>query len=99
MFRKGVYHYECIDNQQRFNETLLDKKEFYNNITIEDITDEDYKQARIVQRDFELKNIGDYYDLYFQRDTLSLVNTSENFRNKCIEIYELDPATVLSQPK
>ena len=99
MFRKGVYHYECMDSQQRFNEKLLDKKEFYNNITIEDITDEDYKQVRIVQRDFELKNLSDYYDLYFQSDTLLLVNTFENFRNKCIEIHKLDPATVLSQPK
>ena len=31
----------------------------------------------------------EYYDLY---DTLLLVNAFENFRDKCIEIYELHPA-------
>ena len=37
-------------------------------------------------------NLGDYRDLYVQSDTLLLDDLLENFRNKCIEIYELDPA-------
>ena len=35
----------------------------------------------------------------FQSDTLLLVDVFENFRNKCIEIYELDPAHFLSVPR
>ena len=31
-------------------------------------------------------------------DTLLLAHVFENFRNKCIEIYELDPAHFLSAP-
>ena len=46
----------------------------------------------------ELKNLGDYHDLYVQCDTLLLADVFENFRNKCIEIYELDPAHFLSAP-
>ena len=38
------------------------------------------------------------YDLYVRNDTLLLANTFKNFRNKCIEIYELDPAHFLSAP-
>ena len=38
------------------------------------------------------KNLGDNHDLYVQSDTLLLADVFENFRNKCIEIYELDPA-------
>ena len=34
-----------------------------------------------------------------QIDTLLLADVFENFRNKCIEIYELDPAHFLSAPK
>ena len=48
--------------------------------------------------EFKLKNLGDYHDLYVQRDTLLLTDVFENFRNKCIEIYELDSAQFLSAP-
>ena len=47
---------------------------------------------------FNNKNLGDYHDLYVQSDTLLLTNVFENFRNKCIEIYELNPAHFLSTP-
>ena len=46
----------------------------------------------------KLKNLDDDDDLYIQSDTLMLVDVFENFRNKCIEIYELDPAHFLSAP-
>ena len=48
--------------------------------------------------ELKLKNLGDYHDLYVQSDTLLLADVFENFRNKCIEIYELDPAHFLSAP-
>ena len=34
----------------------------------------------------------------FKSDTLLLADELENFRNKCIEIYELDPAHFLFAP-
>ena len=36
--------------------------------------------------------------MYIQSDTILLAGVFENFRNKCIEIYELDPAPFLSAP-
>ena len=45
-----------------------------------------------------LKNLGNYQNLYVQSDTLLLADVFENFRNKCIEIYELDSAHFLSAP-
>ena len=36
--------------------------------------------------------------MYVQSNTLLLADVFENFRNKCIEIYELDPAHILSAP-
>ena len=36
--------------------------------------------------------------MYVQSDTLLLADVFENFRNKFIEIYELDPAHFLSAP-
>ena len=47
---------------------------------------------------FEIKNQGENHDLYVLSDTLLLADVFENFRDKCIEIYELDPAHFLSAP-
>ena len=42
LLRKGVYPYEYIDDWKKFNETSLpEKEEFYSNLKMEDITDED----------------------------------------------------------
>ena len=50
-------------------------------------------------KEFQLKNLGNYHDFCVQSDTLFLAfDVFENFRNKCMEIYELDPAHFLSAP-
>ena len=39
LLRKGVYPHEYMGNWEKFNETLLHKKEdFYSQLTMEDIT-------------------------------------------------------------
>ena len=48
--------------------------------------------------ELKLKNFGDYHDLYVESDTLLLADVFENFRNKFIEIYELDPTQFLCAP-
>ena len=40
--------------------------------------------------------MSDYHDLYVQTDTLLLADVFEKFRDKCIEIYGLDPSYFLS---
>ena len=42
--------------------------------------------------------MGEYHDLHVQSDTSLLADVFENFRDKCIEICELDPARSLSAP-
>ena len=63
---------------------------------MEDITDADYANTKRVCKDFEIKNLGEYHNLYYQSDSLLLADVFENFRNLCINIYELDPAKFLS---
>ena len=65
---------------------------------MEDITDTVDAHAKIVCKDFEIKNLGEYHDLYVQCDTLLLADVFENFRNTCLKIYQLDPAKFLSAP-
>ena len=66
-------------------------KIFYSQLNMESITDADYAHAKRVCKDFEIKHLGEYHDLYVQSDTLLLGDVFENFRNMCINIYELDP--------
>ena len=99
LLRKGVYPYECMDNWERFDETLLPSKEsFYSNLNMENIDDIDYRHGNNVFKRFKLKNLGEYHDLYDQSDTLLLADVFENFRNTCLKVYELDPAHFLLLP-
>ena len=99
LLRKGVYPYEYMDNWERFNETSLSNKEsFYSNLIMENIDDIDDRHGNNVFTRFKLKNLGKYQDLYVQSDTLLLADVFENFRNKCLEVYELDSAHFLSLP-
>ena len=97
--QKDVYLYEYIDDWEKFNNTSLNEKEdFYYHLNMEDITDADYMQAKRICKDFELKNLGEYHDLFAQSDTLLLADVFENFRNMSLKIYELDPSKFLSAP-
>ena len=77
---------------------MMEKKDFYRHLSMEYITDADYAHAKRVCKDFEIKNLGEYHDLYVQSNTLLLADVFENFRNMCLKIYELDPAKFLSAP-
>ena len=59
---------------------------------MEDITDADYAHLKRVFKDFEIKNLREYYDFYVQSDTLLLADVFENFRNMCINTYDINPA-------
>ena len=99
LLRKGVYPYEYMDSWKKFDETALPAKEaFYRNLNLEDVSDEDYAHAQKVWDVFKINNLGDYHDLYVQSDTLLLEDVYENFRNMCLEKYELDPTYFVSAP-
>lgn len=55
---------------------------------MEEITDADYKDEKRVWKDFKIRNLGNYYDLNVQSDTLLV----PGIQNKCIETYELGSA-------
>ena len=99
LLRKGVYPYEYMDEWNKFDEKELPSKgSFYSSLTMEDISDTDYKHANNVFKKFNLNNLGEYHDLYVRSDTLLLADVFENFRNACMKNYELDPAHFISLP-
>ena len=99
LLRKGVYPYEYIDSWERFDEkSLPDKEAFYSNVHMEDITNVDHRHANNVFKRSKLKHLAEYHDLYVPGDILLLPDVYEIFRNKPIEIYELDLVHFLSAP-
>ena len=99
LLRKGVYPYQYMDSWEKFDETSIPSKEaYYSKLNEEGIRDEDDRHVQIVWDVFEIKDMGENHGLYLQWDTLLLADVIQNFRNKCIEIYELDFAHFLSAP-
>ena len=81
-----------MDDWEKFNEaTLPEREKFNSSLSMEDITGAHYKHGKRVSKDFKMKNLRDYHDLYLESDTTLLVDVFENFRDMCLGIYELDP--------
>ena len=79
-----------MDNLEKFNEYLLPGKgDFYSHLNVEDITDADYAHAKRIYKDFKIRNLWDYHDLYVLSDRLLLADVLENMY---LKIYELHPA-------
>ena len=65
LLRKGIYPYEYIDSWERFDENIIPPKEaFYSKLHLENITDKDYEYVKKVWETSEIKNLGEYHDLY-----------------------------------
>ena len=65
---------------------------------MEDITDADYAHAKRACKNFQIKNVGQYHDLYIQGAILLFADVSENLRNMSLIKYKLDPAKFISAP-
>ena len=99
LLRKGVYPYEYMDDWDRFNEEKLpNKSDFYSSLNMEDISEIDDRHALKVFNKFNIKNLGEYHDLYVQSDTILLADVFESFRNLYLNTYKSDPAYSLSLP-
>ena len=99
MKKKGVYPYDYMDSFSKFNDTELPKREeFYSLLTDENISKDAYRHAENVWNTFNLRNMGEYHDLYLKTDILLLVDVFENFRKTCLTYYRLDPLHYLTSP-
>ena len=99
LLRKGVYTYDYTDDWERFKQTQQPlMKDFHNSLNQEHITEEDYKNAEKVWKTFNIKNLGEYHDLFVQLDTLLLADIFESFRKTCQKEYHLDPVRFTTLP-
>jgi len=74
-----------------FDETELPcKDEFYNTLTEECISDEDYKRAQDTWDNFKIQNMQQYHDHYLALDVLLLADVFENFGQSFYVDHKLD---------
>ena len=96
LIRKVIYPYEYMDSCNKFDQDELPPvKSFYSELTMDNITNSDYRHAQRVFKIFNSKNLDDYHD---QSNVLLPANVFENFRNQCLKTYDLDPAYFLTFP-
>ena len=71
MTRKGIYPYDWINGIKKFSEeTLPTKEEFFSKFNDCEVSDEDYNHTQRIWKEFEIKNMGEYHDLYLKSDVL-----------------------------
>jgi hypothetical protein len=97
--QKNFYPYEYMSDGSKFDEEALPSREaFYSSLTGEGISQEDYAFAQKAFDIFRCKNLGDYHDVYLTIDVLLLADVFENFREKCMSAFGLDPCWMYSLP-
>ena len=73
LIRKCIYPYEYIDSRKNLMKIEYHiKKLFYGELNLESISDADYEHVPQVWEAFEIKDLGEYHDLYVQSNTLLL---------------------------
>ena len=88
-----------MDSWGKFKETsLLSIEKFYSNLNMSGVSDRDYEHTCSIWREFEIRNMGEYHDLYIRTDVILLANVFESFRQACLENYRLDPSHFYTVP-
>ena len=96
---KGVFPYEYMNSFKKSNETELPcKNKFFSSLKNEDISEKDYEKVKDIWDTFNIKNLGEYHDLYLKTDVLLLCDVFEKFINTCLNYYGLDPCHYFSSP-
>ena len=96
---EGVYPYQYMDSCKKFNERELPSKDaFFSSLNGVGISDKYYSRAKKVWNTFNIKNLGEYHDIYLKTDVLLLCDVFEKFIDTCLEYYGLDPCHYFSSP-
>ncbi|KAF8794328.1 hypothetical protein HNY73_002319 [Argiope bruennichi] len=97
--RKGCYPYDYFNTFSKFSETCLPPKSaFYNSLSNEDVSDEDYEYAKKIWNVFDMHTLGDFHNLYVISDILLLADVFESFRKICLQYYKIDPCHLCTAP-
>ena len=99
LIKTGIYPYEYMTDWDKFKETKLPLKEaFYSKLNMTGVSEEDYEHTNRVWKEFGLKDLGEYHNLYLKTDVIVLAKIFEAFRKVCLKNSGLDPAHFYTAP-
>ena len=105
--QKGAYPYECMKSFKSFGEEKLpDRKCSYSSVkdgAADDngeklnghINDEEHLTCKNVWEVSDMKNMGNYQDLYLEKDVLLLADIFKRFIDPCLKFYGFHPCHFL----
>lgn len=89
LMRKGVFCYDFVDSWEKLENSYLPPiEQFYNKLNDCNISDDEYKHAKLIWDRFDIKNLGQYSDLYLKTDVMLLFDVFENFRIRLMKLMD-----------
>lgn len=97
--KKGFFPYSFLDSPERLSlKTLPPRSAFFNDLTQEELSRQDYEHACQVYEVFKCRNLGDYAAVYLACDVLLLSCVFEVFRSMAFDCYKIEPTAFYSLP-
>ncbi|XP_064464359.1 uncharacterized protein LOC135375618 [Ornithodoros turicata] len=97
--RKGVFCYNFVTTFEAYNElSLPPRDQFFNTLNGTEVSEEDYCHAQRVFEKFQLRNLGEYSDLYLLTDALLLADVFQGFRKWTLDFHKIEPFHFVSLP-
>jgi len=90
-FEKGCYPYDYMTDETTFDEPALPPKEaFFNKLTNEHLSDDQYERAKNIWTMRDMKSLRDWHEFYLTFDVLLLADVFEAFRQTMVQAQGLD---------
>ena len=97
--QKSFYPYEWLNDQQKLHfETLPSRESFFNDLTEENISEENYQFCQTIWDEFEMTKFEHYHLLYNLIDVLILTDILLFFRKLMRHDFNLDSLKFFSMP-
>ena len=92
------FPYSYINPNNLDEKDLPGKKEFYNQLTMNKITNKEYKNVKLFYKNMKFKNLREYLKCYHTSDITLLADIFNNFRKMIFNEFELDCVKYVSAP-